>query len=162
MSSPVISENLFLLYSFGMGIFITLIYDIFRIFRRVCPHNGFAVSLEDILFWIFCAISVFYLMHTQSNGTLRWFAVLGAMAGMLLYKKTLSDVLVKGISAVLSRIIGFLGKVLHILGTPFRFLGEKSKKAGKRAKEGGKRLKGVVKKRLTAFLKLLKIVLCKQ
>lgn len=162
MSSPVISENLFLLYSFGMGIFITLIYDIFRIFRRVCPHNGFAVSLEDILFWIFCAISVFYLMHTQSNGTLRWFAVLGAMAGMLLYKKTLSDVLVKGISAVLSRVIGFLGKVLHILGTPFRFLGEKSKKAGKRAKEGGKRLKGVVKKRLTAFLKLLKIVLCKQ
>ena len=162
MSSPVISENLFLLYSFGMGIFITLIYDIFRIFRRVCPHNGFAVSLEDILFWIFCAISVFYLMHTQSNGTLRWFAVLGAMAGMLLYKKTLSDVLVKGISAVLSRIIGFLGKVLHVLGTPFRFLGEKSKKAGKRAKEGGKRLKGVVKKRLTAFLKLLKIVLCKQ
>ena len=131
MSSPVISENLFLLYSFGMGIFITLIYDIFRIFRRVCPHNGFAVSLEDILFWIFCAISVFYLMHTQSNGTLRWFAVLGAMAGMLLYKKTLSDVLVKGISAVLSRVIGFLGKVLHILGTPFRFLGEKSKKAGK-------------------------------
>ena len=101
-------------------------------------------------------------MHTQSNGTLRWFAVLGAMAGMLLYKKTLSDVLVKGISAVLSRVIGFLGKVLHILGTPFRFLGEKSKKAGKRAKEGGKRLKGVVKKRLTAFLKLLKIVLCKQ
>ena len=162
MSSPVISENLFLLYSFGMGIFITLIYDIFRIFRRVCPHNGFAVSLEDILFWIFCAISVFYLMHTQSNGTLRWFAVLGAMAGMLLYKKTLSDVLVKGISAVLSRVIGFLGKVLHILGTPFRFLGEKSKKAGKRAKEGGKRLRGVVKKRLTAFLKLLKIVLCKQ
>ncbi|MBO5166482.1 MAG: spore cortex biosynthesis protein YabQ [Lachnospiraceae bacterium] len=162
MSSPVISENLFLLYSFLMGIFITFIYDIFRIFRRVCPHKRFAVSLEDIMFWIFCAISVFYLMHTQSNGTLRWFAVLGAMAGMFLYKKLLSDFLVKWVSVGLSKMLGFLGKILHVLGTPFRVLGEKSKKATGRAKEGGKRFGAVVKKRLTGFIKLLKIALCKQ
>lgn len=162
MSSPVISENIFLLYSFGMGVFITATYDIFRIFRRVCPHKQFVVSLEDILFWIFCALSVFYLMHTQSNGTLRWFAVLGALAGMLLYKKTLSNLLVKWIALGLTKVLGVCRKFLHVCFTPFRFVANKAGKAGKKVEAGGHRLKGYLKKRLTAFVKLLKIALCKQ
>ena len=162
MSSPVISENIFLLYSFGMGVLITAVYDIFRIFRRVCPHKQFVVSLEDILFWIFCALSVFYLMHTQSNGTLRWFAVLGALAGMFLYKKTLSNLLVKWASLGLSKVWGVCRKILHVCFTPFRFLAKKACKAGRKVKVGGNRFKGHLKKRLTAFVKLLKIALCKQ
>lgn len=162
MSSPVISENLFLLYSFVFGIGITFVYDVFRIFRKLCPHKRFVISVEDILFWIFCALSVFYLMHTQSNGTLRWFAVLGAMAGMLLYKKTVSDFLVKWISAGLLQVLKGIYKIVYILGTPFRFLLKKWKKTGMHVKDGTKRLKGHVKKRLTAFIKLLKIALCKQ
>lgn len=162
MSSPVISENLFLLYSFVFGIGITLVYDVFRIFRKVCPHKRFAISAEDILFWIFCALSVFYLMHTQSNGTLRWFAVLGAMAGMFLYKKTVSDFLVKWISTGLLKVLKGIYKIVYIVGTPFRFLLKKGKTTGMHVKEGTKRLKGHVKKRLTALIKLLKIALCKQ
>lgn len=144
MSSPAISENIFLLYSLGMGVFITFVYDTFRIWRRVCAHNRFFVSLEDILFWIFCAVSVFYLMHTQSNGTLRWFAILGALTGMFLYKKTISPFFVKWVSMALK-------KALSIIGRPFAFLAKKRCRAS-----------GFVKKRLTAFYKLLKIVLCKQ
>ena len=162
MSSPVISENVFLLYSFGMGVLITAVYDIFRIFRRVCPHKQFVISLEDILFWIFCALSVFYMMHTQSNGTLRWFAVLGALAGMVLYKKTLSNLLVKWISLGLTKILGVCRKFLHVCFTPFRFLAGKARKAGRKVKGSGNRFKGYLKKRLTAFMKKLKITLCKQ
>lgn len=162
MSSAVISENLFLLYSLVMGIFITFVYDIFRIFRRVCMHNQFFISAEDILFWIFCAISVFYLMHTQSNGTLRWFAILGALTGMFLYKKTISPFFVKWVSFVLKKILDFIKKILSIIGKPFRFFAGKGRKAGKKMANGGKRLKGLMKKRLTAFKKMLKIVLCKQ
>lgn len=162
MSSAVISENLFLLYSLVMGIFITFVYDIFRILRRVFAHNRFFISAEDILFWIFCAISVFYLMHTQSNGTLRWFAILGALTGMFLYKKTVSPFFVKWVSFVLGKLVAFLRKILAIMGKPFRFLAKKSKKAGKKVANSGKRAGGFFKKRLTAFKKMLKIVLCKQ
>ena len=53
------NENSFLLYALLMGIFITFIYDIIRIFRRVVPHGSFLVALEDIAFWIYCAAEVF-------------------------------------------------------------------------------------------------------
>lgn len=162
MSSPVISENLFLLYSFSMGIFITFIYDILRIWRRVCVHNNLFISLEDILFWIFCAISVFYMMHTQSNGTLRWFAILGALTGMFLYKKTISHFFVKWVSYVLNIIVGFLKKIIIKISKPFRLLAKKGKKTGKQISNRGKRMTGFLKKRLTAFIKTLKIALCKQ
>lgn len=162
MSSPVISENLFLLYSLLMGIFITFIYDIFRVWRRVCAHGSFLISLEDILFWIFCAISVFYLMHTQSNGTLRWFAILGALTGMLLYKKTLSNVFVNLMSRGLKAVLDFLSKIVKFIGKPFRFLAGKGKKAGKKMAKGSRRAGIVLKKKLTACKKLLKMILCKQ
>lgn len=162
MSSPVISENLFLLYSFGMGIFITFVYDIFRIWRRVLNHNRFFISLEDILFWLFSAISVFYLMHTQSNGTLRWFAVFGALIGMLLYKKTISPFYVKWSSLLLNKIIKLLKKILHIAGKPVKLLEKKGRQTGKQAVSGSRRAAGMVKKRLTAFVKLLKITVSKR
>lgn len=162
MSSPAISENIFLLYSLFMGIFITFVYDIFRIWRRICSHNLFFISLEDILFWAFCAVSVFYLMHTQSNGTLRWFAILGAMVGMLLYKKTISPFFVKWVSLLLNAILKLMRRVLAFLGRPFRFFAQKGKKAGNKAANKGRKAAGFLKKKLTALLKMLKMILCKQ
>ena len=162
MGNAAVGENVFLAYSLGMGIFITFVYDLFRIGRRVCAHNRFWISIEDILFWIFCAISVFYLMHTQSNGTLRWFAILGALAGMFLYKKTVSPFFVKWTSAVLLWIKKLLLHILRFIGRPFVFLAKKGKSVKRKAAQGGKRVAGFVKKRLTAFGKLLKIILCKQ
>ena len=92
MESPAAQENLFLFYSVIMGIYITFLYDLLRIGRRVITHNGFWVSVEDLAFWIYCAMKVFYLMHAESDGTLRWFAILGALLGMFLYKKTMQFV----------------------------------------------------------------------
>ena len=91
-------QNIFLLHAFLMGIYITLVYDGLRILRRVIPHRAWAVSLEDLIFWIFCAVQVFGLLYREGNGSLRWFAVLGAGAGMLLYRKTFSPLLVKYLS----------------------------------------------------------------
>lgn len=162
MSSPVISENLFLLYSLGMGIFITFIYDILRIIRRVFAHKNILISIEDILFWVFCAISVFYLMHTESNGTLRWFAVLGALVGMLLYKKTVSPFFVKWVSLGLQKLLAWMGKLTHILLTPARFLTKKGKKAAVKTANKGKKAAGFMKKKLTGSVKMLKMVLCKR
>ena len=70
-----------------MGIYITFVYDIIRTFRKILTHNLFWVSVEDLFFWVYCAAEVFLLMHHESDGNLRWFAVLGALMGMLLYLK---------------------------------------------------------------------------
>lgn len=144
-----------------MGIFITFAYDLLRIFRRVIPHAAFFVSLEDFAFWIYCGAEVFLLMYHEGDGSLRWFAIMGALVGMLLYKKIISGVFVKYTSLVLSKVLKALGKIMKLLCRPFCFLG---RKAGKTVhKAGGKlhrllhKIKRAIKNRLTILQKLVKI-----
>ena len=142
------SENEFLLHALCMGAFITFLYDCLRILRRVLPHGGFLVSLEDLVFWIYCAEQVFLLMYRESNGTLRWFAVLGALAGMFFYRK-------------LSRVLSLAGKVLKWMLRPFSYAGRKTGsalgKAGGRFRRRMKKIRRAIKMRLTFFLKLFKM-----
>lgn len=155
------SENQFLLYSLFTGIFITFVYDLLRIFRRVVPHRLFFVSLEDLAFWIYCAAEVFLLMYRVSNGTLRWFAVMGALTGMFLYIKLVSPLFVKYASLVLSKIAGFMGKILKWLCRPFGLAcakaGRGARRAGGRAGRFLRRGKSSFKNRLTYFIKKLKM-----
>lgn len=155
------NENEFLFQALFMGIFITFVYDILRIFRRVVPHGAFLVSLEDIAFWGYCAVKVFLLMYYESNGTLRWFAILGALAGMLLYRKLVSPYFVKYVSLLLQKICKVLLKLGYCLIRPWiRFFGKLRERAFRYGERlAVKRLKksGKLKKRLTFFLKLFKI-----
>lgn len=154
------NENVFLFYALLMGIFITFVYDILRILRRIIPHGNFMVSIEDIGFWIYCGVKVFVLMYHESNGTLRWFAILGALVGMLVYKKLLSTPFVKytskGLEALLKKIAKFGRIILH----PLFVVSEKGKsaaKAGKRRLERRKsHVKWFLKKRLTFLRNMLK------
>lgn len=157
----MVSENVFLLHASLMGVLITFVYDLLRIFRRVIPHSSFFVSLEDLIFWIYCSVKVFLLMYHESDGTLRWFAVLGALGGMFLYKKLLSGLLVKYCSLMLGKLLGIIGKLLGVLMKPLRFLGKKAGAgAGRvtgRVKLLRNRIKRSIKLRLTIFMKVLRI-----
>lgn len=161
------SENIFLLYALLMGIFITFIYDILRIFRRVFPHRSFLVSVEDLGFWVYCAAEVFMLMYRFSDGMLRWFAVLGALTGMFLYKKLVSPFFVKYVSLALLQIKKFLGKIIGFLLKPLRFLGRKIKlcmkkiaaKMRARAVRYQQRGTRTLKKKLTHLIKVLKMTI---
>ena len=159
MDSFCVQENLFLLYSLIMGIYITFFYDLLRIIRRVIPHNSFFISMEDLGFWFYCAMKIFYLMHTQGNGTMRWFAILGAMTGMFIYRKTLSQYFVKWMSLLLRN-------VLIVIYKPFQFLGKKTGKIFRKAAFPLKRKlcagKAHFKNKLTREWKLLKISIKKQ
>ena len=157
------NENVFLLHALLMGIFITFIYDLLRIFRLVVPHNSFFVSAEDLLFWIYCGGEVFLLMYHESDGTLRWFAVLGALAGMFLYMRLVSPLFVKYVTAAIKRIISLFRKILHFLFKPVRFIFRKTGNAAKKTGRGTFRLLGRLKRRiknkLTYFMKTLKMTI---
>ena len=162
MSESIIRDNYFLLYSLILGVCVTILYDILRIFRRVIKHKDALVSIEDLLYWIVVAISVFYVMHTESNGTLRWFAVLGAAIGMGIYKKTLSTPFVNLTSKGLQIVLRFLGKICTVILKPFKTATGKCSKAASKAGSKGVRAMRLTKKKLTRWVKTLKIVLCKQ
>lgn len=51
-------------------------------------------------------------MHRESNGSLRWFAVMGALAGMFLYKKTVGRFLVRYLSMALCHVRDLLCRIM--------------------------------------------------
>ena len=156
-------ENEFLLHALLMGIFVTFIYDLLRIFRKVVPHRGFFVSAEDLIFWIYCSGEVFLLMYHESDGTMRWFAVLGALLGMVLYRKYISPFFVKYVSMALSWVLGLLRRVLGWLCKPIRFACRKTGAYAGRVGRGSSRLfkqfRRMIKNKLTYFLKKLKMTI---
>lgn len=156
-------ENQFLLYATLMGVYITFFYDILRIIRRVIPHANFMVSLEDIGFWIYCSVKVFMLMYYESDGTLRWFAVLGALLGMTVYRKLVSPFFVKYLSLGFKWLLGILVKSGRFLFRPFYQIGKRLVKScaamSARAKRRKKERKRFLKKKLTFLGKVLKMVI---
>lgn len=122
------AETDFILHAFYMGIFITFVYDVLRVLRRVISHPDFLVSLEDMGFWIYCAVKVFLLMYHESNGTLRWFAIGAALTGMLLYLKLVSPLWMKYMSLLLGKILELLLKILRFILKPVYRLLRRSKK----------------------------------
>lgn len=156
-------ESAFLYHSFLLGFFITFFYDFFVILRKVFPHKGFWISVEDLIFWTYTCISVFLLMQKQGDGNLRWFAVFGSFAGMVLYKKTVSSIYKKIGTRLLFWIILPIKKlglfIRAVLRKLRRFLGSKVKKAG--ITVGKKRKQAIfsMKKKLTFFFRMLRMTI---
>lgn len=155
MSQNIINDSYFLLYSFLMGIVLSAAYDLFRIIRKILPHSIFMISFEDILFWIFCGLTIFGMLHALNNGTYRWFSILGTGVGMFLYKRWISNPIVNGISFVIRKLLSFLTRPITFLVKKIGILLGAAKKKGHL---GGQ----YTKKKLTGFLKMLRMVVKKQ
>lgn len=162
MSQDIIKEITFLGHSLIMGVMLTFLYDWFLIIRRTVKHNIVMISLEDFLFWVICAVSVFTMLYRENNGTLRWFAVAGAFCGMLLYKKTISLFFIRTVSGVLQRVIQMTGRILGFLLKPVTVLADKGKQSCTRMKREGNKIVKYIKNKLTAWKKILKMILCKR
>ncbi len=63
------------------GSIVALTYCTIRVFRRIIKHNLFFVSLEDFFFWLGIAIYLFWEIYKTSNGSIRWYFVLGVVFG---------------------------------------------------------------------------------
>ncbi len=159
MNEDIIAELYFLLHSFGLGVFITILYDVLRIFRKLVSHSVLALAMEDFIYWILCGICIFLMLYKENNGSIRWFAVAGVAGGMLLYNGTISTFATEGIAKVLKFILQILGKVFWVLLMPFRKVFEYVKKITNFAENKGKKVMGFHKKQLKKILKTVKIVI---
>ncbi len=161
MSQDIINEVYFLGSSVLMGIVITFIYDFILVGRQVIKHSLFFISLEDFVFWVACALAVFYMLYKENNGVLRWIAVFGAAVGMLLYKKIIGNRFVRILSVILLKEIHILRKIAGILFWPVRWALKKAGTCFRFFYRKEKRLRAYTKKKLTGMRKVLRIVLHK-
>ena len=161
MSQDIIQEVTFFLHSVFMGVVITFVYDWLLILRKLIKHGTFWISVEDFFFWIACGLGVFYMLYRENNGVLRWFTVLGAMVGMLLYKWLISKFFIHIMSTIIYKIMWLLFRVIQIVVKPLKWLFSKLIKFTNFLKKKIKKCQNFIKNRLTVCIKMLKMVLCK-
>ena len=112
MSQVILNEIRAAAVAFVSGAFITIVYDIIRIFRRIISHGNFLIGVEDFLFWMWTAIWIFSVLYRENDGSLRLYTLFFMAAGMILYHKTLSGPLVGIFGKVIKKLKKALSKII--------------------------------------------------
>lgn len=112
---------LFLIFTLN-GIYIGLIFDFFRILRKVFMTKNLITNIEDILFWILTGLSIVFCMYKFTNGTIRLFMFLGLIFGFSLYLLILSNVIIKISTTVILIIKRTIKKTIKLLIIPLKIL----------------------------------------
>lgn len=94
-----------------MGAALGVVYDCFRVFRILFPHDkrSKAVLIEDIIFWLIYGFCVFCYAAALGRSQVRFFIVLGSLAGFVLYIVTVGNL----ITGIIRRIVTALYKILR-------------------------------------------------
>lgn len=64
-----------------LGNMVCLIYYGLRVLRRLVKHSLLWISIEDFVFWIGTGVYLFSEMYRTCMGSIRWYFVLGVLAG---------------------------------------------------------------------------------
>lgn len=66
------------------GAIVCLVYQCIRCFRRIVAHRLAAIGAEDMVFWIGSAVYMFVQIYHTSDGSIRWYFLLGVVLGVIL------------------------------------------------------------------------------
>lgn len=169
MSELVTTEFVLFLYAAYFGIEIAFAYDLLRIFRRVVGHNRLAMAFEDFLYWLWAGVKAFLMLYEYHNGRLRFYTILGVCIGIFIYTVSIGAFFVKCSAKFLNKTKTGAFKAAEKAGKKAESVFEKPKKAIKSKLYAFKELcrrkckyfYRTFKKKLTVFLKMIKILLCK-
>lgn len=162
MSQDIVQEIIFFLHSILIGLIITFAYDWILVLRKLFTHGMFLISVEDFIYWFVCGISVFYMLYRENNGILRWFAVVGAALGMMIYKTIIKNRFVNIVSKCIHKIMWFVFRVIQVVLKPLKCLFFAARRCVRFVWRKLKKVKLFIKKRLTVCLKTIRMILCKQ
>lgn len=93
--------NLFIIFSL-VGIIIGLLFDIFRVLRKVFKTKDILTYIEDILFWILTGIIIIYSMYRFCDGELRFFMIVGIIFGSIIYILSISKYIIFFFTSIFS------------------------------------------------------------
>lgn len=73
------------IWCFVSGLCLAFSYDLFRIKQIWFRSKKTTLVVEDVIYWLFIAIVLFYMIYYLNNGEIRDFIFLGLLLGALLY-----------------------------------------------------------------------------
>jgi len=97
-------------------------YDIFRIIRRIIKHPDFLTQIEDLIYWLFISIVIFYFILHRNNGEVRIYSIIGVFTGMCLYFLTLSRLIIKVSVFIINIIEKIVITAVHMLLIPIKLI----------------------------------------
>lgn len=104
------------------GIIIGILFDFFRILRKVFKTSDFVTYVEDLLFWILTGSIILYSIFVFNNGEIRLFMFLAVIIGVVSYMILLSSHVIKVNVKIINILKKILLKIFAILVLPLRFI----------------------------------------
>lgn len=120
------------LISFGIsivsGLFIGIIFDVYRGFRYFSKPKKVLSIIEDFLFWVLIGMLFFLLLVQTTDGVLRGFVFIGSFSGGLFYMLLISKYIYPIIILIYKLILDMISEIIKLLTYPFRKISSFSKK----------------------------------
>lgn len=87
---------------FAAGIVLGIIFDVFRAIRQCFRISDAVVAIQDMLFWLMACAVVYSAIYLSNSAELRWFELVGLLAGTGIYIPFMSRITV-----------GFFCRMIH-------------------------------------------------
>ncbi len=114
---PPLQEQMFVIM-FLMGFAPGIIYDVFRIKRRILGASLVIVFVDDLIFSLF-SVAVFLLsVFCLNNGIVRWFEVIFFVCGFMFYILTVSRIVIYISFIIIDLLKKIFLKILHFALKP--------------------------------------------
>ncbi len=156
-----------------VGFFIGFVYDLFRIFRKLIKHPNIFIQLEDLIYWVFVSLVMFYILLHKNYGEVRPFAIIGAFMGMGIYFLTLSQIffpitikiiefIKKCIISIIKAILIPIKFIIKLLMYPYNIIKKFIKNLKSLLIKTQRRSTSKLKKTTKGFIREMKIILSKK
>lgn len=122
MDFSISKEVCVFLWAALTGAVLVFIYDLFRLLRKKGESSNLLVQIQDGVFWAIALFVMFAVVFSVNNGRVRFYEILGAVLGAVLYHLTLSPLVFKGISFLTEIFLKIFVFFLKILLTPLVFM----------------------------------------
>lgn len=111
--------GIFMIYLLS-GIFICLVYDIFRALRKTVKTADFVTLIEDVIFWLIVAIFLIYMIFIFGNGEIRLFMFVAICSGGTIYYLLISKYFMKISVSILTILKKVFVKIITLLMIPLK------------------------------------------
>lgn len=114
----VATETRLFLLSLAVGAGMSFLYDLLRVLRRSSAHRAAAVSLEDIFYFLLCALVNFAFVLKDNSGQMRGYILVGELLGWVCWHLSVGAVLVEAGSRLLGVVQRIVTAALRVLLFP--------------------------------------------
>ena len=141
MIAFVTPQTLLFLESILLGMVLALIFDVFRILRIGAELPSAVILVQDIVFFIICAVVTYFFMLKTTYGQVRGFILIGEVIGFTVYYFTIGRLVISASKVIIAVIKRILTVLFSIFLYPFVWIFKAvSKKLGVNLSKSAKKL----------------------